>query len=265
MSNEPDQIAARDGAENSYDRWAAFYDLGEGDRAPYLEFYRGLLKPTTRSVLEIGCGTGVVTSGLVDKLLRNAGSAQLRICGVDSSGPMLDLARARDARVEWLQADMRDLPLAETFDLVFCCFNTFQFMLSDTDLLTAFRAARRHTAAGGEFAFDLYQPNIPYLVQARTNTLARSLAYQGRDLEIREDSSYEPTGRILDLDWRLVDVAADCAVLAETHFRIRQYFHADIQDLLSQAGFEIEQCFGGLNRQAFDAESKKQVLVCRPV
>lgn len=250
--------------ENAYDRWARYYDMGEGDRAPYLQFYRGLLSASTRSILEIGCGTGVIASALSDALAGMAGPTPARVCGVDSSAPMLEIARDRDPRVEWVEADMRDLRVSGRFDLVFCCFNTFQFMLSDDDLRLAFSEARGHTAGGGSFAFDLYQPNIPYLMQQRTDTLARALSYQGRELEIREDSSYQPDARILDLEWRLVEPAQRDVILAQTHFRIRQYFPEDIERLLHESGFNIEQRFGGLDRRPFNADSKKQVLVCSP-
>jgi SAM-dependent methyltransferase len=254
----------QDEPTNAYDRWARYYDLGEGDRAPYLEFYRGLLTPGTRSVLEIGCGTGVIASALADELAKAHVDDPARICGVDSSGPMLDIARARDSRVEWVHADMRELPVAGRFDLVFCCFNTFQFMLGDDDLLRAFRTARDHVAVNGIFSFDLYQPNIPYLTPQRRNSLARALLYHGRQLEIREDSTYEPESRILDLDWRLVDVADGGLILAQTRFRIRQYFPEDIERLLRKSGFSIRHRYGGLDKQAFTNTSKKQVLVCAP-
>lgn len=247
----------------AYDSWADYYDIGEGDRTPYLHFYRGLLSGSTRSVLEIGCGTGVIASALA-RDIASASADPSRVAGVDNSAPMLRIASARDPSVEWHLGDMRALPVQGQFDLVFCCFNTFQFMLSDEDLEQAFREAQARTSAGGRFAFDLYQPNIPYISRARNDDLARSIQYQGRALQIREDSVYEPGQRILELNWRLVDASNGGQVLASTRFRIRQYFPTDIERLLSRAGFRVEQRFGDLDRSAFTAQSRKQVLVCAP-
>ena len=248
----------------AYDSWADYYDIGEGDREPYLHFYRRLLTPATRSILEIACGTGVIASELARLLQQHPQAGSVRVVGIDHSAAMLRLAQARDASVEWLLGDMRSLPVTGTFGLVFCCFNTFQFMLTDEDLLQAFRAARLHVADDGVFAFDLYQPNIPYLSQARRDHLARSVEHDGRKLQIREDSRYEPEGRILDLDWRLVDSANPAEVLARTSFRIRQYFADDIERLLAAAGFRIRERYGDLDRSTFDSGSRKQVLVCIP-
>lgn len=251
-------------ATTAYDDWARHYDLVEGDRQPYLDFYAGLLEPRTRSVLELGCGTGVIASTIAARLRATPGDVPARVAGLDASAPMLDVARKRDPAVEWVLGDMRAPPVQGRFDLVFCCFNTFQYMLSDEDLARAFRAARALVDGHGRFAFDLYQPNIPYLQVARRDTLAREVRRDGRRLQIREDARYSAGQRLLDIDWRLVDADAAGRVLARTHFRIRQYFAQDIERLLAGAGFRIASRWGGLDRSAFNAASKKQVLVCVP-
>lgn len=248
----------------AYDRWARYYDLGEGDREPYLRFYLSLLLPTTRSVFEIGCGTGIIASAMAAELRGRPDDGPVRVAGLDASLPMLDIARARDPSVDWLLGDMRDPPVQARFDLVFCCFNTFQFMLSDDDLARALAAARNLVNAQGQFAFDLYQPNIPYLEVPRTGTLTRRLRHDGRDLHLLEDASYQASERLLDLEWRLVDASEPAVDLARTHFRIRQYFAADVERMLATAGFTILERFGGLDRSAFTAESKKQVYLCAP-
>jgi SAM-dependent methyltransferase len=251
-------------ATTAYDDWARYYDLGEGDRQPYLDFYTSLVNASTRSVLEIGCGTGVIASAIAARLRDSGADAPMRVVGFDASGPMLEIARARDPGLEWVLGDMRNPPVQGRFDLVFCCFNTFQFMLSDDDLAQAFRAARALTADGGRFAFDLYQPNLPYLERTRTDSLAREIERDGRRLQIREDARYSPGPRVLELDWRLVDASDPQHILARTHFSIRQYFPQDIDRLLADAAFRVDQRWGGLDRSGFDAGAKKQVLVCTP-
>ena len=246
----------------AYDRWARYYDLGEGDRQPYLAFYASLLRPGDCSVLEIGCGTGIIADALARRIAA-AGNAP-RVVGLDASVPMLEVARERYPELEWIHGDMRELPVDGRFDLLFCCFNSFQFMLRDADLARAFQAAREHVAAEGRLAFDLYQPNLPYLRQDRRDTLARCLQHEGRELQIREDSRFDEDRLLLDLDWRLVDPLQPDEPLAATRFRIRQYFPEAIEGLLSASGWRIVERYGDLQRAAFSAQSKKQVLVCAP-
>lgn len=246
----------------AYDRWARYYDLAEGDRQPYLAFYASLLRPSDCSVLEIGCGTGIIADALARRIA--AAGKQARVVGLDASAPMLELARERYPDLDWVHGDMRELPVEGRFDLLFCCFNSFQFMLGDADLARAFQAAREHVEADGQLAFDLYQPNLPYLRQDRRDTLARRLQHEGRELQIREDSWFDEDRLLLDLYWRLVDSLHPDEALAATHFRIRQYFPEVVERLLSASGWRIVGRYGDLQRAAFTAQSKKQVLVCAP-
>ncbi len=69
-------------------------------------------------VLDLGCGTGNLTRALLERL-----SPRGRVTAVDFSEAMLAVARGKidDGRVEWLNADARDLPLPEAaVDRVIC-------------------------------------------------------------------------------------------------------------------------------------------------
>lgn len=245
-----------------YDAWAPWYDIGEGDRSTDLAYYLSLVEPPTSSVLELGCGTGVIASAMRAKLSGLQPGMQIRVVGVDQSAAMLALARERDPAVDWRLGDLSRAPGEDRFDLVFCAFNTLQFMLRDEDLLRAFVNARKRLDEGGRFAFDLYQPNFPYLRIARQDSLGRRVEHLGRQLEIREDASYHEDSRILELQWRLRDLAAPEEILAATSFRIRQYPAGEILRLLDCAGLRVLERYGDLKRSPFSAESKKQVLVC---
>ena len=255
MTSTPDVPAA-------YDRWARYYDIGEIDRLPYLDYYASLLGPGDCSVLEIACGTGVMAAALAQRIA-SAGHAP-RVAGSDISEAMLEIARARHPTLEWVCADMRSDAVQGRFDLVFCCFNSLQFMPTPVDLEQAFAAARRHVEPDGRFAFDLYQPNLPYLRVARTDTLARTVVHEGRALQIRENSHYDEATRLLVLDWRLVPVDAPGEVLAATRFTIRQFTHEDVERALAATGWRILERYGDLDRSMFTSRSKKQILVCIP-
>jgi ubiquinone/menaquinone biosynthesis C-methylase UbiE len=80
---------------------------------------RAALRPGQR-VLDVACGTGILTR-LAAPILGDGGS----IVGVDLSGEMLDVARARapaaDARIDWHQVDAASLPFPDAeFDVVLC-------------------------------------------------------------------------------------------------------------------------------------------------
>ena len=89
-------------------------------------------------VLELACGTGVLTRRMLERL---PDSARLVATGLNPA--MLDLARrsvGEDSRVEWRQADGTHLPFEdECFDVVVCQFGVMLF----PDKALGMREARR--------------------------------------------------------------------------------------------------------------------------
>lgn len=103
------------------------------------------------SVLEVACGTGIVTRHLQDTLPKNA-----RIVATDLNESMLAYARAKfgpDDVVEWKQADATSLPFADgSFDAVVCQFGLMFF----PDKVAALREVHRVLRPGGVFVFNVW-------------------------------------------------------------------------------------------------------------
>ncbi|MEO8752010.1 MAG: class I SAM-dependent methyltransferase [Casimicrobiaceae bacterium] len=101
-------------------------------------------------VLEIACGTGVVTRALAGAL--PGGSA---IVATDLNQAMLDEAATAGAPrpVEWRQADAMSLPFPDAeFDAVVCQFGAMFF----PDKAAAFAQAHRVLRPGGVFLFNVW-------------------------------------------------------------------------------------------------------------
>ena len=258
-------MTSRDPQETPYDSWAAYYDVTDADRTPFIEFYRGLVTVRTRSLLDLGCGTGTVTIALVNEMTaRGEHSGGIRVVGIDESPEMLTVARERDSSVEWIVGDMRSPPVEGHFDLVISSFNSLQLLHRDRDLVATMRAVRGLIEGGGHFAFDIYQPNAEYLAADDRDRLARAVRdARGRALEIREDTEYDSATRVLTVDWRLVETAnPQAAPLARMRCGLRQYFADEVEAALSEAGLAIHQRYGEFDRSPFTPQSRKQILVC---
>jgi trans-aconitate methyltransferase len=243
----------------AYDDWAPWYDVTDADRTPFVDFYGGLVGPTTRSLLELGCGTGTIGVALAQRMPDGA-----RVAGVDESAGMLAVAARRAPAHQWVQGDMRRPPVEGPFDVVLCCFNTLQLLPTDDDLLLALQSARALLADDGRFAFDVYLPNVAYLKVPQENRLARAVRdADGRRLEIREDTTYDEDTRLLSIDWRLVAPADGPEPIARTSYALRQYPADILRDAVAAAGLDVVEAFGDLDRSPLTPASRKQVLVCR--
>ena len=110
-------------------------------------------------VLEMACGTGIVTQQLRAHL-----TPEIEIVATDLSQPMLDYARTKLAtlkKVDWRQADIAALPFPDaSFAAVVCQFG----LMFVPDKQAAFREARRVLGKGGLFAFNVWDgiTTIPY-------------------------------------------------------------------------------------------------------
>jgi ubiquinone/menaquinone biosynthesis C-methylase UbiE len=103
------------------------------------------------SVLELACGTGILTRLLRERLPRGA-----RLTATDLNEAMIDYAARKfshEGNVEWKQADASDLPFGdESFDAVACQFG-FMFV---PDKAKAFSEARRVLKPGGSLLFNVW-------------------------------------------------------------------------------------------------------------
>lgn len=133
-------------------RLAAIYDEIDGDRRD-LDHYEAILHEIgARSVLDIGCGTGVLGYRL--------SARGITVTGVDPAEASLDVARSKPGagRITWLLGDATTLPLLAV-DAVTMTGNVAQVFVSDGEwsaMLSGTHAALRN---GGHLVFETRDPS----------------------------------------------------------------------------------------------------------
>lgn len=152
----PEQLKARSKA--AFDEQAPIYDEGmQGDHARAL--YPCILEEARRamegipvpSVLDVGCGTGMLSERLLGAF------PSCRLTGVDLSPAMVERARARLAgRAEVREADAERLPFHDgVFDLVVCNDSFHHYPDPDRAAFQMWRVLRK----GGALVLgDVWQP-----------------------------------------------------------------------------------------------------------
>lgn len=146
MADKP-SVAFVGSMPENYDRY-----LGPAHFVPFADDLAGRVASARPrgAVLEIACGTGIVTKRLRERL-----PSSVRLVATDLSQPMLDYARAKlaAAPVEWQQADAMALPFEDSsFGAVVCGFG----VMFVPDKSVAFREARRVLTTGGSFVFNVW-------------------------------------------------------------------------------------------------------------
>ncbi len=203
-----------------------------------------LCRPGAR-VLDLCCGTGTALS-----LFAEQGVA---MSGLDRSRPMLRQARLKLPghkvrlynqelpRFEIIASRKNGRKRLAAFDLVTCYFDSLNYLLTEHDLLTAFRSVYKHLRPGGWFIFDMNTPNA-------LKTIWGAQVYAG----VRDD-----LGWVFRNDHNPARNTADCHITLfvkqgrqwerfdETHTE-RGYPDKVLKTLLGHAGFTIKgyyRCF----------------------
>lgn len=115
------------------------------------DYFLAACAPAPRTILDLGCGTGLLTD-----LLAAHGHS---VVGVDPAERMLALAGRRlPGNVRWLCADARTLDLQQRFDRVIASGHVFQVFRADADRLAFLRTAVRHLEPDGRLIFDTRNP-----------------------------------------------------------------------------------------------------------
>lgn len=149
------------------------------------------LRPGER-VLDLGCGTGVVT-----RLAAEGVQPDGRAAGLDLNPEMLAVARSvtpPELGIEWYEASAESLPLPDqSFDVVLCQM-ALQFV---PDRHRCLEEVRRVLAPGGRFVLNLPGPASPFF-DAMAHALGRHIAPQAEGF-LRAVFALNDEGEITDL------------------------------------------------------------------
>lgn len=135
-----------------FDRVAHLYDMGWLQRALYAAVQERALAELRgwqpRSILDVGCGTGIFASRLEQQLAPGG------VVGCDLSAGMLAEAATRSRRVGWVRGDSARLPVRSgAFDAIVCT-QAFHFF----DQPAAWAEFRRVLAPGGHALVGMLNP-----------------------------------------------------------------------------------------------------------
>ncbi len=209
-------------------------------------------------VLELCCGSGRLTVALA--------KAGIPILGADFSETMLEGLRRRAARegvpVRAVRADMRDFSFNETFALIFVPYNSFQCLYSVAEAEAALACIRHHLAPSGRFILHVFNPSIERIVEgSRVEKRNDPVEFPGRGpAEWLERFHYDAAAQVNRITWTFIFPDGTKEV---QRLDMRCFFPQELEVLMKANGFCIEERFGDFNREAFQADSPEQILLCR--
>jgi SAM-dependent methyltransferase len=241
-------------------RLVAVYDT-VNPIAEYETFYLDLTsKLSASSVIDVGCGTGMLTCELA--------RCGHRLIGVEPSKAMLEVARRRACGewVEWIEGDALLLGELQA-DLAIMTGHVAQFFLDDADWHSALVAIREALLPGGHIAFESRNPLVqPWADEkiddhvdwpSRTSRrrvydpVAGRIEWWTEILEVEEDRIRTA------IHYLFARSGEELVSTNELRFRTR----AELSRSLSDAGFSVESVFGDWDGRPADAAGRELIFV----
>jgi SAM-dependent methyltransferase len=253
---------------SEYDRFADIYsvwtDTASSTRAN-LAFYVDAYAATEGAVVELGVGDG--------RIAVQAASLGRAVIGVDLSPAMLERCRRRaeDAgvldRLTLLRADFRHFQLEEPAGLIALPYHSLGHLLTLEEKGRAIAHVFSQLRPGGRFVFDdfLMTPALmDHMRRVQLRAEYRSAA--GADVLLWVTSLVnEASQSITVVTWE-DELDAD-GLLARRRYRrlsLSWLEPSQARDLLTQAGFAIDACFGDFQRTPFaESTAHEQVWIAR--
>jgi SAM-dependent methyltransferase len=234
-------------------RLVALYDI-ENPRGVDTDFYiRLAANINARTILDLGCGTGVLTCELA------VGGRQ--VIGVDPSAAMLAVARRQPnaERVRWIEGDSTVLGRPEA-DLVMMTGNVAQVFLDDAEWAVSLRNVHAALRLNGHLAFESRNPDDR--AWERWN---RQASYHQIDSSFGSVESWLELVSVgnnrVSFEHHYVFTDSGEIVVASSELRFRSL--TELSHSLIEVGFTVEQVYGDWGSRPFDGTNRVMVFIAR--
>ena len=194
-------------------------------------------------VLDLGCGTGRLTLGMA--------AAGHSVTGVDPARPMLDAARAKPGadRVTWIEGTsgaLRPAAFADAFDVAVMTSHVAQFLVPDEEFGETLADLKRALVPGGRLTFDSRDPRARGWERWNPADSRRELTLpDGREVTTWTEATEAGNGAVGIMGHNVFPGGEDVISTAVLRFRTED----EIRRALREAGFAVEQVYGGWQRQ----------------
>ncbi len=208
----------------------------------------------TGSVLDLACGTGRLAIPLAQK--------GFNVTGLDVSESMLALAREKssDLPIAWVQGDIRDFHLNETFDLILMAGNAFQALLTEAEQLQMLKCVRKHLNPSGLFVFNTRNPQEnDFKDVTEFDFWHRFQDHQGEDVQVYGKQQSDPSQQIVTYTTKRVWKNKE----TNTILQLRFTSYDQLMKLLTQAGLDVCDVYGDNQKAPFHKGSASIIPVCR--
>ncbi len=233
------------------DAFGEYYEIVYAHRTieaaqPEVAFAASVLSVTRDDrVLDLCCGTG--------RHLYHVAQISNRSFGLDYSPTLLARARvAVDSTVSLVRADMRQIPFANTFDVVTSFFTSFGYFQDDRENAQVLKEIARVLRSGGRFFLD--HANAKHV---RATLVPASTRTQG-NYEIQEHRWIDEERSRIN---KTTCVFRDGAEVHKSEESVRLYGRGELAETLGHCELHTDEIYGDYDGAPYTATSPRMLIV----
>lgn len=225
----------------NFNHYSKYYDLlyADKDYKREVKYVLNLIAQNTKlpikSILELGCGTGIHAVGLAKD--------GFYVHGVDMSSEMLSLAKIRAEKegcadsLTFVLGDARNFRVEKNFDAIISLFHVLSYQTNDADLDAMINTASCHLKQDGIFVFDFWYG--PAVLWQRPASRVKKLSNKNVEITRFADSRLWDEANAVDVNYSIFIkdlVTNEINEINEIH-RMRYLFLPEVDRLLEKNGF----------------------------
>ncbi len=201
-------------------------------------------------VLDLACGPGRHSIPFAER--------GCRVCAVDASRYLLDIAKQRSnevgVEIEFVRQDMREFKREAEFDLAICMWTSFGYFDSPADDLKVLKLTYDNLTDAGSLVLDVVGKE--FLVR---NIQAVHLRECSDGSTLVERPLLENEMSKFSNEWTLIK-NGECTSATFSH---NVYTAVELRDRLLQVGFKQVDIMGDFEGSAYDLESERLIAIAR--
>ena len=257
-----------------------FYDFYDGpeDREEQFDFYASLFAPESGELLDLTCGTGIVTIELARR--------GFRITGLDYDEDMLAIADRKLAaepaevrqRISLQLADMKDFTINKRFNAALIPSNSFGYLFKLDDQRACLKRIAEHLQPGGILVIEerYFSPEgVTRMVNLRwveRTWTSRINPQTGKYTMFRDCIQWiDPASQTIVSSVFVDEVQEDGTIKryvpTTTYFGHRKHYFnpIELRLLVESCGFQVTEFWGDPSKGKFTSQSRSMILVAEKV
>jgi SAM-dependent methyltransferase len=194
--------------------------------------------PTAKSILDLGCGTGLRCLELARQ--------GYKVCGIDQSTSMLDMAGRQLAAshdispgaVEFQRGDITAFQASSKYDAVISLFHVFSYLTTEAGLRQALDCSFANLNAGGVLLFDYWHgPGV-----LNDPPVMRTKVVENVNLKVKRTAvpQHLPKQHLVTLtvNMQFTDKLNGTTCDSDESYSLRYWFPNELGEAVESAGFQ---------------------------